>query len=333
METVVGLVLVAATLLAGLAIVVHKGVSSDESVLATRSDTVPGAPATTTPEPGAGAEPAPSTTAPEPDEPTAPASTVAPTTTTSTTAPPPAGASEPCPDLVSEISWASTGDRTQLRAAAGSAATYVEVVTNRSEQPCHVETNRCGTTAELRTIDGSPTDAPVMGCAAYSEQVVLQPGQVRREELQVRFPVPPGDYHAHARGYDGVEVVLPVRLDGRLPACDPTGLEITNGGGEQLVERDDARQRGFELQLVVSGAAEGCTVRVAETQFELTGDNQVIELVDTTERWSAPTDGDRVLTHAVAPPTDLAPAWYDVAVTVVLADQSELSAPFRILIV
>jgi hypothetical protein len=277
-------------------------------------------------------DPATSTTAPSPAEP-APTTTVAPASTTSTTVAPPLGAAAPCPDLRSETFWVETGDRSQLRAAAGAAATYVEVVTNRSDRPCQVEANRCGTTAQLRTADGAPTDAPAMGCAAYSEQVILRPGEARREELQVRFPVPPGDYHAHVRGYDGVEVVLPVRLDGRLPACDPSDLEITNGGGEQLVERDDARERGFDLQLVVSGAGDGCTVRVAETTFQLTGDDQVIELVDATERWSAPTDGDRVLTHAVAPPTDLAPAWYDVEVTVELAGGSELSAPFRILVV
>lgn len=337
-ETAVGLVLVALTLVAGLAVVLAKGVGTDEGVLATRADTVPGTPATTVPDedPDGGAddrtEPTTSTTAPAPAEP-APTTTVAPPTTTSTTVvgqePPPS----PCPDLRSETFWVETGDRSELQAAAGTAATYVEVVTNRSDETCRLETNRCGTTAVLRTADGAPTDAPELGCPAFSREAALQPGESRREELQVRFPVPPGEYRAHVRGYDGVEAVLPVRLDGRLPACDPAALEITNGGGEQLVEREHVRERGFELQLVVAGAGEGCTVRTAETKFELTGDNRVVELVDETERWSAPTEGDDVLTHGVAPPADLAPAWYDLTVTVVLAGGDEIEAPFRILVV
>ena len=343
METVVGLLVVAATLVAGLAVIVLWGFDSEEGVLATRADTVPGAPATTAPEGDTdeapddeadvddGDQPASSTTVPSPAEP-APTTTAAPTSTTSTTVVPPAGSAAPCPGLDSETFWVETGDRSQLRAAAGTAATYVEVVTNRSDETCRFETNRCGTTAVLRTADGAPTDAPELGCAAYSREAALQPGESRREELEVRFPVPPGDYRAHVRGYDGVEVILPVRLDGRLPACDPARLEIANGGGEQLVERDQARERGFDVQLVVAGAAPGCTVRVVETVFELTGDNQAIELVDRTERWSAPTDGDHVITHAVAPPADLAPAWYDLVVTAVLSGGGEVSAPFRILI-
>lgn len=343
-ETVVGLLVVAVTLVAGLAVLVHRGFGPDESVLATRADTVPGAPVTTIPDedPDAddagddaddGVEPPASTTVPAAAEPAAPTTTaVTPTTSTSTTTPGQQPAPAVCPDLHSETFWVETGDRSQLRAAAGTAATYVEVVTNRSDQTCRFETNRCGTTAVLKTADGGPTDAPGLGCTADSRPAALQPGESRREELQVRFPVPPGDYRAHVRGYDGVEVMLPVRLDGRLPACDPAGLEIANGGGEQLVERDHAREQGFDLQLVVAGAAPGCTVRVAETVFELTGDDQVVELVDRTERWTAPTDGDNVLTHAVAPPADLAPAWYDLMVTVVLSGGGEISAPFRILI-
>ena len=341
METVVGLLVVAATLVAGLAVLIHRGFGPDEGLLATRADTVPGAPVTTAPDEDPDGEPdddadddaesTPSTTAPAPAEP-APTTTAAPTSTTSTTAAPSVRTPVACPDLHSETFWVETGDQSQLRAAAGTAATYVEVVTNRSDETCRFETNRCGTTAVLRTADGGPTDAPELGCPAYSREAALEPGESRREELHVRFPVPPGDYRAHVRGYDGVEVVLPVRLDGRLPACDPAELEIANGGGEQLVERDHARERGFDLQLVVAGADPGCTVRIAETVFELTGDNQVVELVDRTERWSAPTDGDHVLTHAVAPPADLAPAWYDLMVTVVLMGGGEISAPFRILV-
>lgn len=323
--------LLALTLIAGLVVVVRNGLDGDEALLATRSDSVPEATTTTDPPPADQEEPAaPTTSEPAPSDPE-PTTTSTPSTTTSTTAPPRDDVEAECPGLESQTFWLETGDRSVLEAAAGTAGTYVEVVTNRSDEPCRIVTSRCGTTAELRTVDGSPTDSPSTACPGVLSEDVLDPGERRREELSVWFPVPPGDYRAHVHRYDGSTAVLPVRLDDRLPPCDPARLSL-DAGGEQFLEQEHVRDHGFAIDLYISGADETCSVRVVESRLVLVSPRQRAALVDETERWSVPRSENDIHTHAVAPPTELQPATYESTVTLLLDDGGQLTAPFRLLV-
>ena len=323
--------LLALTLIAGLVVVVRNGLDGDAALLATRSDSAPEATTTTAAPPSDQEVPAaPTTSEPAPADPE-PTTTSTPSTTTSTTDPPPQDVTPECPGLESQSFWLDTGDRSVLEAAAGTAATYVEVVTNRSDDPCRIETSRCGGTAELRTVDDSPTDSPPMACPSVYSEDVLDPGEQRREELSVWFPVPPGDYRAHVRRYDGSTAVLPVRLDDRLPPCDPGDLSL-DAGGEQFRDREEIEEHGFSLDLIVEGAEPTCSVRVKESHIVLVSAEKRAALVDRTERWTAPVFDDRIHTHAVVPPTELAPATYESTVTLLLADGGQLTAPFRLLV-
>lgn len=335
-ETVMAIVVVAVTLVAGVAVLVQGGIDRDGALVATRSSPAAETSTTTASTTSVPDPVAPTTTAPAPPgpDPTTTTTTAAPTTTTSTTEPSTDDVAVECPGLESDIHWRETGDRSALEAAAGTSGRYVEVVTNHSDQPCRLATNRCGSTAELRTADGAATDAPRQACATVHTEVVLEPGEDLREELQVAFPVPPGDYHAHTRGYDGRRVLLPVRLDDRLPACDARPLSLEPHGVAQGRSGEEVRDHGFTLDLTINGADPACSVRVLESRVVLAGPDARIELVDPTERWSAaPAGGDGgIHTHAVAPPTQLEPADYDGTVTLVLAGGGELAAPFRLLV-
>ena len=334
-ETVVALVVVGVTLAAGLFVVLHDTVE-DDALLATRSEvvattttTAPAATTTTAPERQTGDTPSPVEPRPKP-EPTTTTVPVSPSSP-STTTPEPQEVEPACSDLQSETSWLETGEQTTLEAGAGTAAVYVEVVTNDGDEPCTLSTNRCGSSAQLRTADGSATDSPDRACTAVHTEAVLAPGEARREELEVRFPVPPGDYEAVVSRYDGTEAVLPVRLDDRVPSCPAHRLSLRDPG-EQFRDRDHVSDQGFSVDLTVEGADETCSVRVVESRLLLVSAQQRASLVDRTERWSVPPAGEEVHTHVVAPPTDLAPADYDATVTLLLDAGGQLTAPFRLTI-
>lgn len=337
-ETVVALVVVGVTLAAGLFVVLHDTVE-DDALLATRSEvvaepttTTSPAPTTSTTVPSRRTDATSSPDDPQPDpQPTTTTVPVSSPSSPSTTTPEPEEVEPACSDLQSETSWLETGDQATLETGAGTSAVYVEVVTNQGDEPCALSTNRCGSTARLRTADGSPTDSPSQACTAVHTEAVLAPGDERREELEVRFPVPPGDYEAVVRRYDGTEAVLPVRLDDRVPNCPAHRLSLRDPG-EQFRDRDHVSDQGFSVDLVVEGADETCSVRVVESRLLLVSAQQRASLVDRTERWSVPPAGEAVHTHVVAPPTELAPADYDATVTLLLDDGGQLTAPFRLVI-
>ena len=335
-ESVVAISVLAAAMVAGLLVLVLSGTQPEptESLLASQGGPVPGAPATTAPVTTVPDRSGPATTQPpEPGpDPAGPVRSSTPsTTTTSTTAPP----EEPvvaCDDLDSETVWVATGDRSRLEAAAGSYATYVEVLTNTGDEPCRLRAHRCDSTADVRDLDGTSVHRPAPSCSSEDLDVVLEPAERRRQERTVWFPVPPGDYEVHARGHEGTTAVLPVRLDDRLPECDPAELSLNVAGTNLFREREEVREQGLDLDLFATGAAEGCTLRIAETRLVLATAEDQVEIVDDTERWSASTTGGEVRTHAVAAPADLEPDRYDGMVTLVLTGGGDLTAPFRLVV-
>lgn len=277
---------------------------------------------------------------PSTEEPASPPATSATTssTTTSTTqvpntgsSPPPSWAETPpeCPGLVSDTYWTSTGERAPLLTGAGGEAGYTEVVRNESDESCTLTTSRCGTTAELRTAEGEKTDRPPITCPSDLRQEVLEPGEQRIEQLNVLLPVPPGEYRARIRRYDGTAIDLPVQLDDRLPACASDAL-VLEVGSEQGRSGSEIRSSGVTVDLNVRGGSPSCTVRMATGHLRLDGDGGPIDLTDPTERWVADPHGAAVQTHIVLPPADVPAGEYDGAVSIVLHDGTTLRAPLKL---
>lgn len=346
-ETVIAITFVVAAALVSLVVLFSSGESRDElAALAGSSDTS----ALDEAEPAPPPEDAPD--APDTDEPAAPPAgpnapaptisvpppTVAPGSPGEPTNPAPSTTAEPideCAQLSSLTRWSATSGAPLLVAAAGTSAEYVEVVTNESDVPCTLYTNRCGSTAQLLTAEGEGTDAPRRACTTEFTEVVLEPGEPRTERLTVSFPVPPGEYLVRITRYDGTTVDLSARLDDRLAACAAEPLSLRVNGQEQFRDVETVNTAGFALGLVVTGATD-CTVRVTESRLALTAgavgdgttdDGDELVLVDDTPRWSADLLQTGILTHLVAPPAELPAGEYDGVVTLVLADGGELTAP------
>lgn len=274
----------------------------------------------------------------EPTSPPGPSTTTSSTTsttevpTTTPSAPPTSSAETPpeCPGLVSDTYWTSTGERSRLVTGAGGEAAYTEVVRNESDEPCTLTTSRCGSTAELRTADGEDTDEPPRYCTSELSREVLEPGAQRIEQLTVSFPVPPGDYLARIRRYDGTVVDLPVRLDDRLPPCPADVLVLEVNGSPQGRSGSEIRESGLGVNLIISGASPSCTVRTADSRLRLDGGGEPIELVDRTERWLADSNQTQIHTHIVLPPADVPAGEYEGVVTLVVENGATLSAPLQL---
>lgn len=340
-ETVIAITFVVAAALVSLVVLFRSGESRDElAALAGSSDTSapdeaePAPPADETPDrprtdesaapPASPETPPPTTSVPPPAA--APGSPGSP----DRSAPPaPSTTGAPvaeCTQLSSLTRWSATAGAPLLVAAAGTSAEYVEVVTNESDVPCALYTNRCGSTAQLLTAEGGGTDAPRRACTTEFTEAVLEPGEDRTERLSISFPVPPGEYLVRITRYDGTTVDLPARLDDRLAACAAEPLSMRVNGQEQFRDVETVNTSGFALGLVVTGATD-CTVRVVESRVTLTSGDEVV-LVDDTPRWSADLLQTGILTHLVAPPAELPAGEYGGVVTLVLADGGELTAPF-----
>lgn len=339
-ESVVAISVLLVALLVGAGVVIGSRLGGDHDQFLASAD----APSPDPPDPFAPppeAEPPGSTTSTsQPSDPPAdPGRPASPTTTAPVDTPTPTTSprrgNEPvaeCTELASQSSWRRTGDRAPLDAGAGTSAGYVEVVTNQASSPCRLRIDRCATTAVLVGPDGSPADTMPPACTDAVTEVVLAPGEARREELTVAFPVPPGSYRVQVDRLDGTSAALPVVLDDRVPACAAGALAVAVEETDLFRRLEDVVDDGLDVGLEVTGADVACTLRVAESRITLLRGEEQVEIVDDTERWSAVEPGSEVRTHALVRPVDLEPGDHEGTVTLVLADGAELEAPFRLLL-
>lgn len=187
----------------------------------------------------------------------------------------------PCPGLRSVSSWETTGDDSTIEAAAGTSAPYAEVVTNESTETCSLEGNQCGGQEVLRNADGEPVPTPLtLGCAGYSEQVVLAPGDSYTWTHRVELKAVPGDYSVQTYRVDGTTADLPVRLVDRHPACPVDSLTFSPNG------RTFSATAGRRIDTLLSTEVSGCSIRIAEIRMVIDPDGpQPRAYVDPSAYW------------------------------------------------
>ena len=236
-------------------------------------------PATTssTASPSTTAAPTSSTSVPPSTTPPAPPPTVPP--------PEPWSDAEGCApeDLRVEVHWESSGDRSEIVAAAGLSASYIRARTNTSDAPCTVSVSNCGSGETVRRSDGTMMASPIArSCPAMGHPPLeLAPGETTRSTLRVGLTFPPGTYVVEVPMSDDP---LPVRLTAQHAACPSDALSYEMMGTSAI--REDGR-----VYSTVASDEDGCSIRATDVTVVVDPGGAAAAYSDPDDFWVIVEDG------------------------------------------